>query len=225
MTGGGSCGGSYYNQDYHVGTASQYAVDFNLYINGCGTSDNGYPVVSMADGVVSFAGYNTGGYGNMVKMTIGTVDAKKVELLYAHFDSAPLVQQGEQVKRGQVIGYIGHTGGTSTGDHLHVEERWGNVSVEMSPIDGQTMNSGTVLLSHNTNLFDLERNGSGSYGTRQDGLGDYAGVHWHSSYSSSGHFRTNSLSNNCFMQNWAGGTYGNCAIVYDALGGAREPHL
>lgn len=56
-----------------------------------------------------------GGYGNMaiIKHSNGT------KTLYAHMSKLD-TQKGEQVSRGQVIGYVGSTG-ISTGPHLHFE--------------------------------------------------------------------------------------------------------
>jgi len=75
---------------------------------------SGTPIYAVTDGRVAFAGRH-GGHGNYVKLAhsggLGTG--------YAHM-SRIAVRSGEQVKRGQVIGYVGSTG-LSTGPHLHYE--------------------------------------------------------------------------------------------------------
>lgn len=77
----------------------------------------GTPIRAVMDGQVSFAGWDDGGYGFLVKITHpdGTVT------VYAH-NSRILVQTGEFVRQGQNISLMGSTG-RSTGPHLHFEVR------------------------------------------------------------------------------------------------------
>lgn len=72
-------------------------------------------IYAAADGVVEFAGWNSGGYGEMILINNGG----GMKTRYAH-SSKLLVKKGDVVKRGQVIGMIGTTG-RSTGPHLHFE--------------------------------------------------------------------------------------------------------
>ena len=74
----------------------------------------GAPIYAVTDGRVRFSGRN-GGYGNQVRLS----HPNGLSSSYSHMSRAT-VRSGQQVKRGQVIGYIGSTG-LSTGPHLHYE--------------------------------------------------------------------------------------------------------
>ena len=77
---------------------------------------NGSPIFAADGGEVLQASYS-GGYGNSVLIYHGGGFAT----FYAHM-SGFAVGQGQMVKRGQVIGYVGATG-LATGPHLHFEVR------------------------------------------------------------------------------------------------------
>lgn len=79
----------------------------------------GEPIFSIFDGVVTSTGWN-GGYGLMVKIEHNDAHGA-FETLYAH-NSKNLVEVGDKVAAGQVIGYVGSTG-MSTTPHLHFEVR------------------------------------------------------------------------------------------------------
>ena len=81
----------------------------------CGT-----PITAAADGTVVTAGWG-GGFGNLVVVAYGDIGGSSLATAYAH-QSRLAVSAGQQVSRGQVIGYIGTTG-SSTGCHLHLETR------------------------------------------------------------------------------------------------------
>ncbi|WP_413175308.1 peptidoglycan DD-metalloendopeptidase family protein [Anabaena azotica] len=78
--------------------------------NGVGT-----PIYASAPGVVERAGWNNGGYGNVVD--IRHPDGSMTR--YGH-NSRILVQVGQQVEQGQTIAAMGSTG-FSTGPHSHFE--------------------------------------------------------------------------------------------------------
>ena len=80
---------------------------------------DGY-VYAAADGVVLETSRNRA-YGNMTVVDHGTMRGDRVSTLYAH-QARFLVEPGDRVRRGEVIGVIGSTG-YSTGPHLHFEVR------------------------------------------------------------------------------------------------------
>lgn len=61
-------------------------------------------------------------YGNMVRINHGVYDGGLLQTRYAHM-SMLLVKKGQNVYRGQIIGYMGSTG-NATGQHLHFEVLW-----------------------------------------------------------------------------------------------------
>lgn len=84
----------------------------------------GKPIIAAADGIVSLATYNAGGYGYYVMINHGRGDDGMLYYtLYAHMTKY-IVSAGQTVKQGQTIGYVG-TSGASTGYHLHFEIRRG----------------------------------------------------------------------------------------------------
>lgn len=87
-------------------------------------ASNGTPIYAVADGEVTYAQFNNGGYGYLVKISHG----EGVETYYAHC-SKLYVSAGQTVTAGTCIGAVGSTG-YSTGNHLHFEVR----------INGSTVN-------------------------------------------------------------------------------------
>ena len=139
---------------------------------------------------------------------------------------------GESVKQGQVIGTIGKgDGGYSA--HLHYQVQSGTnpngQSVSASFVDIGLPTSPNVYTSLNSNIINLEFNANGGYakfGTLQNGVGQdiRTGIHWYHAYDPGSLYRGGQVPNNCYVQNWGGGPYANCGIVYDALGGARRAY-
>lgn len=82
----------------------------------------GTPIYAPARGTVIFSG-SDGAYGISVMVQHGGGIATK----YAHMQRAA-VREGQAVRRGELIGYIGNTG-RSTGPHLHYEVRLNGVCV------------------------------------------------------------------------------------------------
>lgn len=86
-----------------------YGIDFG--------TPTGTPVVSAADGVVSYAS-PLSTYGNVIMVT-HSIDGQTFTSLYAHLSSIK-VSVGQAVSKGDTIGAVGTTG-NSTGPHLHFE--------------------------------------------------------------------------------------------------------
>jgi len=94
------------NDPFTGGLAMHEGLDF--------TAATGTKVVASAKGVVTRSGWDMG-YGNVVEVQHEEGFATR----YAHL-SKRLVQVGESVERGSVLGEVGSTG-RSTGPHLHYE--------------------------------------------------------------------------------------------------------
>ena len=77
----------------------------------------GTPVRAIADGRISFAGWQKGGYGRLIEVAHdGSYSSR-----YAHLQRvANGIRNGVKVLKGQVIGFVGSSG-LSTGPHLHFE--------------------------------------------------------------------------------------------------------
>lgn len=75
----------------------------------------GTPIIAAAPGVVTYADWNSGGYGNLVEIQHPNGSLT----VYAH-NSQILVREGQKVAQGELIAKMGSTG-RSTGPHLHFE--------------------------------------------------------------------------------------------------------
>jgi murein DD-endopeptidase MepM/ murein hydrolase activator NlpD len=106
----------------------------------------GTPIYATADGTVVRAGWNNGGYGNLVEIDHG----RGITTRYGHM-SAILVHAGDHVTRGQQVGRMGSTG-RSTGNHLHYEVR----------IDGRPVNPIPFMKSTDYVLAMQKRSSGGS---------------------------------------------------------------
>lgn len=82
----------------------------------------GTPVYATADGIVTWAGWQSG-YGNLIKIQheLGT------ETRFGHLSKIK-VKVGQKISRGSLIGAMGNTG-RSTGSHLHYEVRVNGTAV------------------------------------------------------------------------------------------------
>lgn len=83
----------------------------------------GTPVYAVKDGNAAFCIQNDPTFGNYI---ILSHDTGKMTSVYAHL-SRICINQYDFVKKGAIIGNVGHTG-MATGDHLHFEIRQGGVA-------------------------------------------------------------------------------------------------
>jgi len=79
----------------------------------------GVEVHAVGDATVTWAGFQRGGYGNLIILDHG----RGYQTYYAHLSRIlPGVKAGTKVGRGDIIGLVGSTG-HSTAPHLHFETR------------------------------------------------------------------------------------------------------
>jgi murein DD-endopeptidase MepM/ murein hydrolase activator NlpD len=114
----------------------------------------GTAIYATADGLVTTAGWNSGGYGNLIKIDHG----RGIETRYGHL-SAILVHAGQRIVRGQQIGRMGSTG-RSTGSHLHLEVRFDDRAVNPIP-----------YMKSNDYLVAMQKNGAGTHSMDAVALG------------------------------------------------------
>lgn len=92
------------------------------YLNGAHdgidvANGRGTVIKAAADGKVIKSGY-AGGYGYRVVIKHSLSSGRRLYTTYAHMNSTPPVSVGQNIKKGQAVGYMGTTG-YSTGVHLH----------------------------------------------------------------------------------------------------------
>ncbi|MDR1506500.1 MAG: M23 family metallopeptidase [Treponema sp.] len=117
-------GGGHFTQRFGIGpdpfTGAAHmhtGIDISTYRQGD-------PIVATADGQVAFLAYEPNGFGNYIIIR----HQHGFYTRYAHM-SMFRAEAGQQVKQGDVIGYIGNTG-RSTGPHLHYEVHIGSDVVD-----------------------------------------------------------------------------------------------
>ncbi len=123
--GPGGCSGDYSGGAVGSGgfiwpTANHYVSGNDYWSGHLGidiAAGTGTPVWTADSGVVVFAGWSNGGYGNLVMLDHGN----GWQTVYAHLSSVR-VGCGQSVGQGETLGAAGSTG-NSTGAHLHFETR------------------------------------------------------------------------------------------------------
>jgi murein DD-endopeptidase MepM/ murein hydrolase activator NlpD len=88
------------------------------------TAPQGTPIYATGNGTVIEASFSAGGFGNHVIINHGY----GYETLYGHMVRMK-VREGQKVKRGELIGWVGSTG-KSTGPHCHYEVHVNDVEVD-----------------------------------------------------------------------------------------------
>lgn len=86
-------------------------------------NDIGTPVKATADGIIVYAEFEAGGYGNLVTINHGNGYMTKFGHMLKY-----VVSPGQHIKKGQIIGYLGNTG-HSTAPHLHYEVKLNGIAV------------------------------------------------------------------------------------------------
>lgn len=84
-------------------------------------ADQGKCIYAAEEGMVVSAGWNSGGYGNVVMID----HMNGYQTVYGHMSYVEAVE-GQYVSKGQLIGFVGSTG-DSTGPHCHFEVRYQGV--------------------------------------------------------------------------------------------------
>lgn len=84
----------------------------------------GTEIYAADEGEVVSAGWNSGGYGNVVMIE----HPDGYATVYGHM-VAVYATEGEYVQRGQLIGFVGNTG-NSFGDHCHFEVRYQGICLD-----------------------------------------------------------------------------------------------
>lgn len=101
-----------------------FGRDFHAGIDIAASS--GTEIRATAPGVVASTGW-AGGYGYLVRIK----HKYGFETIYGHC-SRIAVNIGENIKKGQIIAFVGQTG-SATGNHCHYEIRLGNVAINPYP--------------------------------------------------------------------------------------------
>ena len=105
--------------------------------------------MASGDGLITRAKW-CGGGGNCIKIKHNST----YETIYAHMKNfAQQIKEGNRVKQGQIIGYVGSTG-KSTGPHLHYE-----VVKNGKKINSQKLKlpSGKTLKNKERKAFEIVR--------------------------------------------------------------------
>jgi murein DD-endopeptidase MepM/ murein hydrolase activator NlpD len=90
-------------------------------------NSSGTPIRAAGDGVVAFVGWNKYD-GSNPAFIVMIAHGSNINTFYSHLLPRYTVRNGQRVRKGQVIGYMGATG-NATGPHLHWEVMRGYTSL------------------------------------------------------------------------------------------------
>lgn len=136
----------------------------------------GTEIYAAADGVV-LAAQEHYSWGNFVEIDHGTdADGLRWATLYAHMQKC-IVQPGQTVTAGQVIGYLGHTGNT-TGNACHFEMQVNGVLTEPRYFTAYTGSDAAELTREKADeiLAEAVRRAASDQTTAVDGAAALSGV-------------------------------------------------
>lgn len=119
------------------------------------SAPKGTPIYATGDGTVKMVRSSLGGYGRQVEIDHGYGYVTK----YAHMEMYN-VKKGQQVKRGECIGYVGNSG-KSTAPHLHYEVHKDNKKINPVHYFYQDLNSSEY--EEILRLASIENQALGSY--------------------------------------------------------------
>ncbi|HEY8270902.1 MAG TPA: M23 family metallopeptidase [Pseudobdellovibrionaceae bacterium] len=104
----------------------------------------GTPILAAQSGTIIYTGREFRGYGKMILIE----SRKGWATLYAHMDKI-LVQEGQKISQGQLLGAMGRTG-RATGVHLHFEIRKDRGPIDPLPLLPNGHKVATYLKEHSS---------------------------------------------------------------------------
>jgi len=87
------------------------------------SAPSGTPIKASADGVITYAQYQAGGFGRLV----GITHNNGMQSYYAHLSKFDVIA-GQEIRQGEIIGRVGSSGRV-TAPHLHYEVHVGRIPV------------------------------------------------------------------------------------------------
>ncbi|MHA6481189.1 peptidoglycan DD-metalloendopeptidase family protein [Paenibacillus sp. strain BS8-2] len=100
-------------------------IDIGRYSTSTSTSSWDYEILATRSGEVTTVVTNTTApCGVEVRIEHDIINGETLETKYCHLEGSPLVSVGQNVSKGHHLGWMGNTGPTSTGKHLHIASRF-----------------------------------------------------------------------------------------------------